>query len=350
MSERAPRTTGAAGGAPAVTGGTTAAAVTLQRHAARTIGGELAVLVGELSFAARVVARETRRAALVGRLGTAGSQNPTGDSQTELDLYANRVFLEAFATDGLVAGIASEEMEELRAVTCATPARYLLCVDPIDGSSNVDTGAAVGSIFGLYERPGGGRSRCEDLEAELLDGAPLALAGYVLYGPATVLVYAAGDRVDGFTLDPSVGEFLLSHPDLRCPERGAIYAVNSGNAPRWEPGVRSFVERLARQEAGGPVYSLRYSGGMVADVHRVLLEGGIYCYPADRGRPSGKIRLLYEAAPLARVAEAAGGAASTGRGRILATGRQSLHQAVPVAIGSRHEVAQYERAIAEAAR
>lgn len=326
-------------------GTTTASAVTLQRHAAERIGGDLAVLLGQLSFAARIVARETRRAPLVGRLGTAGSENPTGDPQKELDVYANRVFLEAFEASRLVAGIVSEELEEVHAVTCPEPAPYLLAIDPIDGSSNIDSGAAVGSIFALFQRAAGGREPCEDPEAEMLGGPPIALAGYVLYGPATILVYSDGERVDGFTLDPSVGELILSHPDLRCPERGAYYAVNSGNAPRWEPGARKFFEALARDEDGHAAYSLRYTGGMVTDVHRMLLEGGIYCYPADEDNPSGKIRLLYEAAPLAFVAEAAGGAGSTGRGRLLDVEPQSIHQAVPVAIGSRHEVAEYQRTI-----
>lgn len=323
---------------------TTAAAVTLQRHCANHLDDTLRHLLGQLSLAARVVARETRRAALVGRLGTTGGTNASGDSQKELDVYANRVFVDAFSTSGAVAGIVSEEMETVRTLHCETQAPYLLCIDPIDGSSNIDTGASVGSIFGFYRRTAELAEPCEDLAGELLAGAPLVLAGYVLYGPATVLVFSAGERVDGFTLDPSVGEFLLSHPDLRCPQHGRLYAVNSANAPRWEPGVRRFVDGLGREDDGRPAYALRYTGGMVPDLHRMLLEGGVYLYPADADHPRGKIRWFYEAAPLALVTEAAGGAASTGRGRILDVRPESLHQPVPVALGSRREVAAFEDA------
>jgi len=322
-----------------------AGALTFSRHVAARVsevGAEpgIAVLLDQLSFAAKVVARETRRAALVGRLGTTGTTNASGDSQKELDLFANRVFLQAFAAIPEVAAVVSEELDEPRIQSCRETSDYLVAIDPVDGSGNIEVGTSVGTIFGVHRRPSTGA--CADVEAEILDGAERVAAGYVLYGPATVLVYTLGAGVDGFTLDPSVGEFLLSHPGIRCPERGETYSLNTGNADRWDASVQRFVEHL--NDSGGGArrpYSLRYSGALAADLHRILLAGGIYCYPADREHPSGKIRLLYEAAPLAFLVEAAGGAASTGRERILDLSPTSLHQPVPVALGSRHEVAAY---------
>ena len=339
-----------------------AGAVTLARHAAAATaeagstgsggaGDGIADLLGQIAFAAKVVAREARRAALVGRVGATGTTNASGDAQKQLDLFANRVFLRAFAAGRDVAAVVSEELEEPRLQRCDGPAPYLLAIDPVDGSGNVEAGTSIGTIFGVHRRMAAGP--CEDAGAEILSGAPRVAAGYVLYGPATVLVYTLGARVDGFTLDPSVGEFLLSHPDVRCPEHGETYSVNTGNSDRWSPAVRRFVEGL--NDPGDPdggarhPYSLRYSGALVADLHRILLEGGIYCYPADREHPEGKIRLLYEAAPLAFLVEAAGGAASNGRGRLLGVAPESLHQPVPLALGSRREVAAFEKLVSREA-
>ncbi len=327
-------------------------ATPLALHAARATDatspegdGESVLLLCQLAHAAKVVARESRRAALVGRVGLVGSSNASGDAQHELDTFANRVFVEALAATGLVAGVVSEELEEIKLAHCEGEAPWIVAIDPLDGSSNIDVGGSVGTVFGCYRRSGS--ASCEALEEELLQGAPPVVAGYVLYGPATVLVYTAGGRVDGFTLDHSVGDFLLSHPDIRCPERGDTYSINVGNSHLWAPAVRSYVEHLDRVEPErGRPYTLRYSGAMVADLHRILLEGGIYLYPADDEHPEGKLRLLYEGMPMACLVEAAGGAGSTGRGRLLEVPRRALHQTVPVALGSRHEVAEYERAVA----
>ncbi len=330
-----------------------ARAVTLPRHVtarAAEAGADrdLGVLLGQVAFAAKVVAREARRAALAGRLGAAGTTNASGDAQKELDLFANRAFLAALSDVPEVAAVVSEELDEPRIQSCEESSSYLLAIDPVDGSGNVETGASVGTIFAVHRRPATGP--CTDVAGEILSGAPRVAAGYVLYGPATVLVYTLGEGADGFTLDPSVGEFLLSHPGIRCPEHGETYSINTGNADRWEPAIGRFLEHLNDPGSGARhPYSLRYTGALVADLHRILLEGGIYCYPADREHPEGKIRLLYEAAPLAFVLAAAGGAASDGRRPILELEAESLHQPVPVALGSRREVAAFERFVSREA-
>jgi fructose-1,6-bisphosphatase I len=232
-------------------------------------------------------------------------------------------------------------MEELRTIACSEEADYLLCVDPLDGSSNTDINGAVGTIFSFYRRPQ--RGACKDCEAELREGAQLVAAGYVLYGPSTLLVYRVGNGVSGFTLDHDVGEFLLSHERIRCPDRGPYYSANLGRYHDWDPNVRGFADyMIERDPESGRPYSLRYTGALVADLHRSLLEGGIYFYPADAAHPNGKLRLLYECAPLAFVAEGAGGRASTGRLRVLDVRPESLHQRVPFAVGSRDEVELYE--------
>jgi fructose-1,6-bisphosphatase I len=301
-------------------------------------------LLNQTAFAAKIIAREVRRAALVGRLGLVGEKNPTGDAQKKLDVFANQVFLDAFAGAELVAGIVSEEVEAVSLVTCNEKSAYILCVDPLDGSSNSDNNGPVGTLFGFYRRHSAGG--CDALEDELRGEARLEAAGYVMYGPSTILAYSLGDGVHAFTLDHDLGEFLLSHENLRCPERGPGFSVNLGHSPEWDPRVRDYVASLVKGEGGQA--SFRYAGAMVADLHRCLLEGGIYLYPADRAHPKGKLRLLYECAPAAFLAEQAGGAASTGFERILDLRPASLHDTTPLAIGSRENVARFERALATA--
>ena len=241
-----------------------------------------------------------------------------------------------------MAAIASEELEELRQITCSDRARYLLGIDPLDGSSNTDINGATGTIFGFFRRSVVGP--CHDLEQELREGAELAAAGYVMYGPSTVLVYTSGEGVHGFTFDQDVGEFLLSHEDIRCPGRGPYFSANLARFRQWDPNIRGFVDSLMTEElhAGRP-HSLRYVGALVADVHRSLVEGGIYFYPPDKTHERGKLRLLYECAPLAFVVEQAGGSASTGQEPILDLRVESLHQTTPLVIGSAEDVAEYER-------
>lgn len=310
-------------------------------------GPDIPSLVHRLADAVREVADEARRAGITGSAAATGGENPTGDAQLGLDVRANRAFIDAFASSRLVAGIVSEEQEELQVTDCEESSRVVLCVDPLDGSDNILVNGCTGSVLAFYQRTG--RGPCADVKDEILGSAPPLLAAYALYGPATLLVLTAGERVDGFTLEPSSGELLLTHPRIRCPARGSMYSVNTGHSHQWEPGVRDFVRFLDEvdEDAGRP-YTLRYSGALVADLHRALADGGVYLYPADSEHTEGKIRLLYEAIPLAMIAEAAGGAASTGRERILEIERQALHQTVPVALGSRRDVAAYGRFLADA--
>ncbi len=298
-----------------------------------------------MAAAARKIGREIQRAALTGRIGSAGGRNPTGDTQKKLDVYSNEVVVDVFEARGLVAGIVSEEMDDLRTLACSSEAAYLLCVDPLDGSSNADVNGAVGTIFSFYRRPQ--RGPCRDLTAELLEGAELVAAGYVLYGPSVLLVYSLGRDVNGFTLDPETGRFLLSHEEIRCPAHGPYYSANLGRYNGWEPNLRRFADYLIEDDpTTGRPYSLRYSGALVADLHRILLDGGIYFYPADSKHPDGKLRLLYECVPLAFVAQAAGARATTGVQRVRDVRVGSLHQRAPFAVGGRHEIELYESFIA----
>ncbi len=302
----------------------------------------LGTLILEMAFASKILSREIRRAALVGRLGLIGEKNVTGDAQKKLDVYSNEVVLEAFERSELVAAIVSEEMEELRTVGCSDTADYILSVDPLDGSSNTDVNGSVGTIFSFFRRTVGGA--CDDVEAELRDSAELVAAGYVMYGPSTVMVYTHGNGVNGFTLDYSIGAFLLSHENIRCPASGPYYSANLGYYHDWDSRIRNFADYLIERDPNGErPYSLRYSGAFVADLHRNLLEGGIYFYPADRNHPHGKLRLLYECAPMAFITDQAGGRASTGHARVLDIKPEALHQTTPLAIGSSDLVDLYDR-------
>ena len=324
--------------------------VTLEQHLAderRRHGApdpEVASLLACAAAAGRALSREVRRAAFEGHLGLGGDRNVSGDAQKKLDVVGNDVVLGVFAASGLVAVAVSEELDEARPLAGAA-GRYVLCVDPLDGSSNTEVNGAVGTVFGVYRRGAPGPI---DPVADLLRvGSEQVLAGYVLYGPATVLVYTAGRGTHGLTLDPDRDEFRLSHPDIRCPARGLYFSANLARYADWAPGVRRFVDSLTTPEPGAPgeprSWSLRYSGALVADFHRSLLEGGVFFYPADRKSRSGKLRLLYECAPLAFVVEQAGGAASTGARRILDIRAETIHQRVPLVIGSAEDVARYER-------
>jgi fructose-1,6-bisphosphatase I len=303
----------------------------------------MVVLLQSLAAAGSRIAREVRRAGLVGMVGYAGGdKNPSGDAQKKLDVAADQTILEAVGGTDLVASLVSEEIQEGRPISSGDEARFILCVDPLDGSSNSDINGPVGTIFGISLRARQGR--CTSPLEELGGEAKLIAAGYIMYGPATVLVYTRGAGVNGFTLDEERGEYALTHERMQCPARGSYFSANIGKSRTWDPNLRRYVEYLAeRDEATGRPYSLRYVGALVADLHRGLLEGGIYFYPADASNPNGKLRLLYECAPLALVAEQAGGGASTGRARILDIRPASLHQKVPLAIGSRDDVALYER-------
>ncbi len=306
--------------------------------------GELSLLLMRFGIAGKRIAAALARAGLAGTLGSAGSSNVSGEEQKKLDVVANEILLETFDYGGLVTLAASEEMEEPFVYGGnAGSGRYAVVFDPMDGSSNIDVNGTLGTIFSIRARRDGG-------VADLLrSGHEQVAAGYVLFGPSVLLVYSTGTGAHLFTLEPSIGEFLLTRHSLRMPERGNGYAVNEGRSHTWAPEVRAFVEHLKTPDGpAGKPYSTRYSASMVGDVHRFLLEGGIYLYPADaaKGRSSGKLRVLYECHPLAFVVEQAGGAASTGTQRILDVVPDSLHARTPLAIGSRTEVELYEKFVA----
>lgn len=306
------------------------------------LAADLRAILERITTAARTLARAIRRAAFTGELGLAGDENATGDRQKKLDVLANETVVEAFAPLGLVAAIVSEEEETARTITGGREARWILCIDPLDGSSNTDIDGSVGTIFGLYRR----LDSTPEVTSrdQLRRGSEQVAAGYVLYGPSTLLAYTSGHGVAGFTLDEERGEFLLTHPALRCPPRGRYYSGNLGNLKGWHPNLRRYIEYLTENDpASHRPYSLRYTGALVADLHRSLIEGGLYFYPADAGHASGKLRLLYECAPLAFVVEQAGGRASTGAGRILDIQAGSIHERVPFVIGSAEDVILYER-------
>ncbi len=326
--------------------------LTLARYVSGAGGpeaGDLAIVLSQLALAGKMIARELGRAALVGQLGTTGEMNVQGETVKKLDVWANDVVVSALKETGLVCTLVSEEMAEpLHLARHCARGRYIACFDPVDGSSNLDVNGIVGTIFSIRRRRGHG---ADHVETDTLGpGTQQVAAGYIMYGPGTLLVYAAGDGVHGFTLDPGIGEFVRSHQGIRIPARGRTYSVNEGNSPRWEPSVRRYIEHLrATDVATGRPYTARYVGSLVADLHRTLLEGGIYLYPADArpdGKPTGKLRLLYEAAPMGFITEQAGGKASTGRERVLDIQPTAYHQRVPLLIGSPEDVTLAEEFIA----
>jgi len=299
--------------------------------------GELSMLLMRFGVAGKRIAWELAVGGLKRQLGSAGKTNVSGEEQEKLDVLANEILIETFDYGGLVSVAASEEMEKVLVYPRNSEnGRYAVLFDPMDGSSNIAVNGTLGTIFSIRPRGAG--------EADLLrSGREQVAAGYILFGPATLLVYTCGDGVRLFTLEPSIGEFLLTKSSVRMPGRGKGYAVNEGRSGGWAPPTRDFVEHLKRDnQAAGRPYSTRYSGSLVGDFHRILLEGGIYLYPAAAGRPSGKLRVLYECHPLAFVAEHGGGSATTGTEKVLDVVPDSLHARIPFAIGSAEEVALYE--------
>ncbi len=307
--------------------------------------GEFSALLAQIVAACKTIGGECRRAGLGAAHGSAGVVGHHGDEVKRLDQFANDAFLHSFDHTGLAAALVSEEMEEPRVPPGSGSGRpdYVVLFDPIDGSSNIEVDVTVGTIFSIHKRVDPLREpRAEDL---LRLGAEQVAAGYVLYGPAMVLVLALPDGVNLFTLDPERGDFLLTDPSIRIPTRGETYSVNEGNSPKWGAGPRRLVEAL-RSGKVGKMRTARYVGSLVADFHRTLLRGGLFAYPGETKKPEGKIRLLYEAAPLAYVAEKAGGAATDGTQRILAIRPTAVHQRTPILIGSAEDVADAEKLLA----
>jgi fructose-1,6-bisphosphatase I len=302
-----------------------------------------------LSEAGTRLGREIARAPLTGALGEIGAVNAHGDRVRRLDVLANDLLLAALRATDVVSAVASEELTTPVLWPRSDAAGSLaVCLDPLDGSLNTDVAGAMGTIFGIRAGPRPGQA--DPAGALLAAGTRQVAAGYLVYGPTTVFVYAAGAGVHVFVQDPADGQFRLTGANVRMPASGRTYGVNDANWPRWGPAPRALVERLRVATAGPDRYALRYSGALVVDFHRMLLEGGLYLYPEDTERPAGRIRLLYEAAPLALVAEAAGGRASTGRGRILEVAATDYHQRTPLYLGSAEEVGWAERCHEETAR
>ncbi len=283
------------------------------------IDDELVLLLNEIASATKEIAGKVRKAGLLGVLGSAGKTNVQGEEVQKLDELANEILLENLKNCGKVCQLTSEEVEDCLIVS---ESGYSVAFDPLDGSSNIDVNVSIGTIFSIHK------------DSVMKKGREQLAAGYVIYGPSTMLVISLGKGVVGFTLDPESGNFLLSHPDIRMPEKGKIYSINEANRNKWtSEGLRKFIDYLKENK-----YTQRYVGSMVADVHRTLLKGGIFIYPADRKNTNGKLRLLYEAKPMAFLVEQAGGLSSTGSEDILDVVPKELHQRVPVILGSRLEV------------
>ncbi len=301
-------------------------------------------LVTQITLAAKIINAEVNKAGLVDILGLTGQINTQGEEVQKLDEYANEVIRRALDHTGSVAALASEEMADVYVVPGehVEGGEYVVLYDPLDGSSNIDVNVSIGTIFSILHRTS--RGKAPKLDDFLQPGLSQICAGYVIYGSSTMLVYTTGNGVDGFTLDPSVGEFFLSHSGIRIPERGSIYSINEGNFSKWEDSVARYVAHLKTEDAeSGRPYSGRYIGSLVADFHRNLLKGGVFLYPGDRKNPNGKLRLLYECNPMSFIAEQAGGAASDGRRRVMEICPEKLHQRVPFIVGSKRDVADAAR-------
>ncbi len=332
----------------------TAQIITIERHILEQqrgfpqATGEFTYLLYDIALAAKIISREVSKAGLVEILGLTGEENVQGEQVMKLDVFANETLIRMNDHTGRLCAMASEEMADIIPIPEHFPCgKYALVFDPLDGSSNIDMNVSIGTIFSIHRKISPGpRGALEDL---MQPGHKQVAAGYIIYGSSTMLVYTAGRGVHGFTLDPSVGEFLLSHPNIQIPKQGKYYSINEGNIHYWSEGIRRYVEHLKMpNEATGRPYSGRYIGSLVADFHRNLLAGGIFMYPADRKdpqKPRGKLRLLYEAAPLALIVQEAGGRASDGQQDILAIPPESLHQRVPLFIGSRNDVDEVEHFI-----
>jgi len=303
--------------------------------------GEFSRLLNDIGIAAKIVNREVNKAGLADDiLGYEGSQNIQGEDQKKLDVFANNEFIKALKHGGQVCAIASEEDDDLITLdnSMSKKGKYVVAMDPLDGSSNIEVNVSIGTIFSIYKRKSEEGKRAT--EADLLQpGVDLIAAGYVIYGSSTMLVYSTGDGVNGFTLDPSVGLFLLSHPDIKIPAGGNIYSINEANYIYFPDGVKEYIRYCQEDdEMTNRPYITRYIGSLVADFHRNLIRGGIYMYPGNRKMKEGKLRLLYECIPIAYLAEQAGGKATDGFRRIMEVQPESLHQRIPFFAGSKHMV------------
>ena len=310
--------------------------------------GELSKLINALRLAAKVVNHEVNKAGLVDIIGAAGDTNIQGENQQKLDVLANEKFIQTLKNREIVCGIASEEEDDFISVNSQDKQhqnKYVVLMDPLDGSSNIDVNVSVGTIFSIYRRitPEGTPVTLEDF---LQPGINQVAAGYVIYGTSTMLVYTTGHGVNGFTLNPAMGTFYLSHPNMQFPETGKIYSINEGNYVHFPQGVKDYI-KYCQEEEGDRPYTSRYIGSLVSDFHRNMIKGGIYIYPKSSVASEGKLRLLYECNPMAFLAEQANGKASNGYGRILEIQPKELHQRVPFFCGSKKMVEKAESFMAQ---
>ncbi|MDX2415185.1 MAG: class 1 fructose-bisphosphatase [Bacteroidales bacterium] len=312
-----------------------------------TAKGEFSRLMHHIGTAAKMVSSKINRAGLADVLGEAGNINVQGEDQQKMDVYADEVFIGSLLSSGECCGVASEENQNIISFTdeFALNGKYIVCMDPLDGSSNIDVNVSVGTIFSVYKRlsPRGSQTIQEDF---LQAGTEQVAAGYTIYGSSTMMVYSSGNGVNGFTLDPSLGEFCLSNPSMKIPEKGTLYSINEGNYIKFPEGVKRYIKYCQeRDNTTHRPYRSRYIGSLVADFHRNLLKGGIFLYPQSETYPSGKLRLAYECNPIAYIAEQAGGLASDGVNRILDIKPTSIHQKVPYYVGSVEMVRKVEEFI-----
>ncbi len=317
-----------------------------QQRKSPEASGEFTLLLNEIASACKAIAHEVNRGGLAGNLGIAGSENVQGEAQKKLDVITNDIFIKALDWTGHLAAMASEENEDVIPISPQHPrGKYLICYDPLDGSSNIDLNLSVGTIFSILRAPEGVE---QPIAADFMQpGTEQVCAGFCIYGPTTVMVLTCGDGVNGFTLDGDIGEFILTHPEIRIPEDTQEFAINMSNRRFWEEPVRRYVEECVQGKEGprGKDFNMRWIASMVAEVYRILTRGGIFMYPYDTKNPSmeGRLRLMYEANPMGFIVEQAGGACSTGRQRILSIQPKDIHQRVPVILGSKNEV---ERVVA----
>ncbi|MFN4083836.1 MAG: class 1 fructose-bisphosphatase [Bacteroidia bacterium] len=302
--------------------------------------GELSRILRDIGIAAKIISREVNKAGLTHILGDFGSVNVQGEDVKKLDVIGNETFIWALTKGGEVCAMASEENDDMISLNGAYSknGNYVICIDPLDGSSNIDVNVSIGTIFSVYRRvsPSGSEPKLEDI---LQPGYKLVAAGYVVYGSSTMLVYSTGKGVNGFTLDPSIGEFCLSHPDIKTPEDGKVYSINEGNAAEFPEGVKKYLDWVKQSDKStGRPYSARYIGSMVADFHRNLLKGGVFIYPPTQKAPNGKLRLMFECIPMGFLSVQAGGLASTGKMSVLDVEPTELHQRVPIIMGSKNMV------------
>ncbi|HCA41636.1 MAG TPA: class 1 fructose-bisphosphatase [Bacteroidetes bacterium] len=310
--------------------------------------GQLSDLLADIALACKLISLEVNRAGLADILGLAGKENVQGEEVKKLDVYANDLLTNTMKVGGHICAICSEEEETFIPLddkfkdSETISNKYIVHFDPLDGSSNIDANISIGTIFSVYKRIS--KTGLGTLEDCLQKGTEQIAAGYCIYGSSTILVYTAGNGVHGFTLDPTAGEFILFHENIKIPNKSKTYSVNEGNYCKWDDKMKAYIDSLkVDDKASGKPYSSRYVGSLVADFHRNLLYGGIFMYPSDKKNPNGKLRLMYEANPLSYIVEQAGGRSSNGKQRIMEIKPESLHQRVPLFIGSENDVLEAEK-------